>query len=565
MGQKAKKITDKQYQHAWKMAFAKSIDGLPKKVAQWVDDSVLLRSRYLFTHRENGVRYGHCTHCHKDVVLELGRTYSAADVQNVNCKHKEIGFCPACKSTVEFRDSGRGRKYMYDQKYILFATKLRDGGILVRAGFVDRDYRLDYTTVKTNFFEEYRVYYNTGVDAVWAKRWSYGFHGWEPDWERMATIPEPSSRQPWYTDEKNYAENHYYGFNDETFKNTNLQYAQMSAYMENIGGNPCGWLDTYVKYPVLTEKLVKEGFIRLAVNDSWTNGVVNRRAKTVSAALGLTKKELRELPKKTRDAVLCAQLAKKYGITTDQAIAYRAFDNYCVSQIEKRLPFKKAVKYLEKQNERPYTLCDYWNDCEKLNLDLKREDILLPPDLEQAHQRTIDALAEARRQKELEETRRMQEETRRMQEEFGKRLKKLERDFSFESGGLLIRPARSHAELIDEGSALHHCVATYAKKHLSGQTVIFLSERKASRTSLFIHWNMTRKPRASSSAVACTTAARLRRSRLLSRHGAGTLEIRKRKVTRQRERGETYERSNQKHGTQREPERGTERGVKSTL
>lgn len=169
--------------------------------------------------------------------------------------------------------------------------------------------------------------------------------------------------------------------------------------------------------------------------------------------------------------MLCAQLTKKYGITTDQVIAYRAFDNYCVSQIEKRLPFKKAVKYLEKQNEQPYTLRDYWNDCEKLNLDLKREDILLPPDLAQAHQRTIDALAEAKRQKELEETRRMQEE-------FGKRLKKLERDFDFESGALLIRPARSHAELIDEGSALHHCVATYAKKHLSGQTVIFFIRKK---------------------------------------------------------------------------------------
>ena len=246
----------------------------------------------------------------------------------------------------------------------------------------------------------------------------------------------------------------------------------MSSYMENFGGNPCGWLDTYVKYPVLTEKLVKEGFIRLAVNDSWTNGVVNRRAKTVSAALGLTKKELRELPEKTRDAVLYAQLAKKYGITVKQAKAYRASDDYCVSQIEKRLPFKKAVKYLEKQNEQPYTLRDYWSDCEKLNLDLSREDILLPPDLAQAHQRTIDALAEARRQKELEETREAREK-------FEKRLKKLEQDFAFESGNLLIRPARSHAELINEGSALHHCVATYAKKHLSGQTVIFFIREKS--------------------------------------------------------------------------------------
>lgn len=472
MGQKAKKITDRQYQHAWEMAFAKSIDGLPKKVEKWVDDSVLLKSRYLFTRRENGIRYGYCTHCHKDVALELGRTYSAADVQNINRKHKDIGFCPACKSTVEFRDSGRGRKSMYDQKYILFATKLQDGGILVRAGFVERDYRLDYTTVKTSFFEEYRAYYNTGVDVVWVRKWVYGCYGWARDWERMATIPEPSSKQPWYTDEKNYAENHYYGFDDETFKNTNLKYAQMSAYMESFGGNPCGWLDTYVKYPVLTEKLVKEGFIKLAVNDSWTNGIVNRRAKTVSAALGLTKKELRELTEKTRNAVLYAQLAKKYGITTDQAITYRASDDYCVSQIEKRLPFKKAVKYLEKQNEQSYTLRDYWNDCEKLNLDLSREDILLPPDLARAHQRTIDALAEARRQKELEETREAREK-------FEKRLKKLEQDFAFESGNLLIRPARSHAELINEGSALHHCVATYAQKHLSGQTVIFFIRKKS--------------------------------------------------------------------------------------
>ncbi len=474
MGQKAKKITEEQYQHAWKMAFAKSIDGLPKKVEKWVDDSVLLKSRYLFTRRENGVRYGYCTHCHKDVVLELGRTYSAADVQNINRKHKEKGFCPVCKSTVEFRDSGRGRKYMYDQKYILFATKLRDGGILVRAGCVERDYRLDYTAVKTNFFEEYRAYYNTGVDAVWVRKWVYSCFGWERNWERMATIPEPSSKQPYYTNNKNYVENHYFGFDDETFENTNLRYAQMSAYMENFGSNsnPCGWLDTYVKHPVLTEKLVKEGFIRLAVNNSWTNGVVNRRAKTVSAALGLTKKELRELPEKTRDAVLYAQLAKKYKITAEQAKAYRASDDYCVSQIEKRLPFKKAVKYLEKQNERPYTLRDYWSDCEKLKLDLSREDILLPPDLAQAHRRTIDALAEARRQKELEETREAQKK-------FEKRLKKLERDFAFESGDLIIRPARSHSELINEGSALHHCVATYAKKHLSGQTVIFFIREKS--------------------------------------------------------------------------------------
>lgn len=472
MGQKAKKITEEQYQAAKKIAFSKSAEKLPKKIEKWIDEDVLKYSRYLFTRRENGVRYGYCTHCHAESPLELGRTYTDQDAININRRHKEIGFCPVCRSKVEFRDSGRSRKNMIDREYILFATPTKGGGVLVRAGLVWRDYAIDYKSVKTNFAEEYRVYYNTGVDVAWNKKYSYTINGYVKVWDRMTTIPEPTSKQPYYTSEKNYIYNHYYGFDDATFKNTNLQYAQMSAYMENFGGNPCGWLDTYVKYPVLTEKLVKEGFIELAVNNSWTNGIVNRRAKTVSAALGLTKKELRELPEKTRDAVLYAQLAKKYEITVKQAKAYRASDDYCVSQIEKRLPFKKAVKYLEKQNEQPYTLRDYWSDCEKLNLDLSREDILLPPNLAQAHQRTNEALAEARRQKELEETRRTQEE-------FGKRLKKLERDFAFESGNLLIRPARSRAELIDEGSALHHCVATYAQKHLSGQTVIFFIREKS--------------------------------------------------------------------------------------
>ena len=251
-----------------------------------------------------------------------------------------------------------------------------------------------------------------------------------------------------------------------------MKYAQIETVMSDSRYvEVCSYLDRFVKNPELVEKLVKEGFLVFA-SHQYCQAQINRRAKTVSAALGLNKKELRELEDKTDISVKYAQIAKAYGITPAQARKYVSYGSTSIENVEKHLPFKKAVKYLDKQEETIYTLCDYWRDCEKLKLDLKREDILLPPDLAQAHQRTIDALAEARRQKELEETRRMQEE-------FGKRLKKLERDFDFESGALLIRPARSHAELIDEGSALHHCVATYAKKHLSGQTVIFFIRKKS--------------------------------------------------------------------------------------
>lgn len=470
MGQKAKKITEEQYRHAQKMAFAKSIYGLPKKVEKWIDESVLKYSRYLFTYREKGKRYGYCTHCHQDVVLELGRTFTPADEENIYRRHKEIGFCPSCKSPVQFRDMGRGRGRLVDEEYVVFSDRLRDGGVLVRAGFVRRDYSEKIRDVGTDFFERYRIYYNTNVDVAWDRNYSY-YDGY--GWHRMTTIPEPSAAQPYYVSEQNYIHTSYYGFTGEVFKKTNLKYAQIDTVMANdrCVEVVCGYLDRFVKNPALTERLVKEGFLALALNQ-YNQAKINRRAKTVSAALDLNKKEIRELEDKTDAGVKYAQIAKAHGITPAQARKYASsYGSTRIEFVEKHLPFRKAVKYLDKQGETIYTLCDYWRDCERLKLDLKREDILLPPNLAQAHQRTIDALAEARRQEELEKTREVQEV-------FNKRLKKLERDFDFESSGLLIRPARSHTELIDEGSALHHCVASYAKKHLSGQTVIFFIRKK---------------------------------------------------------------------------------------
>ncbi len=48
-------------------------------------------------------------------------------------------------------------------------------------------------------------------------------------------------------------------------------------------------------------------------------------------------------------------------------------------------------------------------------------------------------------------------------------------EYSFEDKktGLLIKPCRSHSELLNEGELLHHCVATYANSVAAGRTCIF--------------------------------------------------------------------------------------------
>ena len=67
-----------------------------------------------------------------------------------------------------------------------------------------------------------------------------------------------------------------------------------------------------------------------------------------------------------------------------------------------------------------------------------------------------------------------EKENKELNEKFSLRLEDLRRfEFRDDSLNLMIRPVASHAELIKEGSILHHCVATYAKMHASGKTTIF--------------------------------------------------------------------------------------------
>lgn len=108
------------------------------------------------------------------------------------------------------------------------------------------------------------------------------------------------------------------------------------------------------------------------------------------------------------------------------------------------------------------TYRDYLADCVKLGLDLGDRAVLLPKDLDAAHQRTIQMVKhkanEAKRPA------------------FHKQAEKLQK-WRYEASGLLIRPADDADELIAEGAALHHCVGGYADRMADGETAIFFIRR----------------------------------------------------------------------------------------
>lgn len=129
----------------------------------------------------------------------------------------------------------------------------------------------------------------------------------------------------------------------------------------------------------------------------------------------------------------------------------------------------KTVRYLDRQEKRyrrrwwPTYLSDYWDMAEALGEDLSDRDVMWPQNLGTAH----DRMAERKKTEAAE----------RRKESFQQRYERMKK-YAFEDGNILIRPCETEDELISEGKALHHCVASYAERHARGELTIFFIRRK---------------------------------------------------------------------------------------
>ena len=138
---------------------------------------------------------------------------------------------------------------------------------------------------------------------------------------------------------------------------------------------------------------------------------------------------------------------------------------------------RTLVRYLLRMNPQDiHELRDYWDMAVRHNLDLSNPENYLPRDLHQAHDRLLQIERDEvqRRQNEYnrERNKRRRQAAESMQERLEKRMKKLESKYCFEACGLILRPAHSGIELIEEGNALNHCVGNYIESYASGRTDI---------------------------------------------------------------------------------------------
>lgn len=177
-------------------------------------------------------------------------------------------------------------------------------------------------------------------------------------------------------------------------------------------------------------------------------------------------------------------------LTADNLKTVEAYSAYNIEELIRRnLPVLKILKYLNRQKElNPENMAllsigyyrDYIDTCKKLDIDVTKQNVLFPKNLVSRHDAVTAQYKSAKDEI--------------LSRKIAERVPYLSH-FCFEADGILIKPAGSHQELINEGSELGHCVATYAERHAEGKTTIFFIRKTDEPDKPFytLEFNFTRQ------------------------------------------------------------------------
>ena len=371
--------------------------------------------------------------------------------------------CPCCGEWLHPKKYGLGRGSLGEGRYLLLATA-QEGRVYLDLIYARREYQ--QPPFVTGASPCYRWLFDTVNNT--AAMWGRACGGWR----KMGQAGEPPGIA-FAMDESV----------REAICATRLKYGL--DLLEKNGVLRAGAALT--RYPAL-ELVDKIGSSRWARGVIWrgcfAKQAVNLKGKTMREALGLDKGELEKakIQCETCFELFVFQALRREGKWYTQAQKKTV---QAISEPKKFVKIAgltgmaKALAYVEKQgrlaqrgaNDIIGLWADYLEECRILQYGLADPYNQMPPDLLKAHGRTMQLVGD------------MQNEA--LNQQIAKRLPELEK-YCWEADGLFIRPAGSVGELKAEGSALCHCVATYAQRYANGETVILLVRRQGEPEAPFV-------------------------------------------------------------------------------
>ena len=206
---------------------------------------------------------------------------------------------------------------------------------------------------------------------------------------------------------------------------------------------------------------------------------IDWKQKRPSQMLGLSRTEFRHTVQakwKVRELRCYKALREMEGIRPEDmelVMEFGADTVHRFANTERRDKILKILRYLKRQGRDIQYLRDYWRMAGACGWNLEDESLRLPRDLARQHDK---ALEEETAIKTADKLKRRAKEIEGRREAFAKRAEEMEA-FSWERGGILIRPVRTEEELIAEGQYLSHCVGGYGAQIVGGGSWIFFLRR----------------------------------------------------------------------------------------
>lgn len=462
---------------------------------------------YLFFHLERDKISFWSSCCGEHSSLnKLPRTMGPVERSIIYGKHNSEATCPCCGRRVTMKNVSRlgKRKNLVEYHPVVF-LKAKDGDLYARCCWARKDYQ-DKLNAMPLFMDTYAMRFSIGRSEEYHDYYDnkVAHSVLEGNYDPVhRVITEPFAKGGYWMG-MSYVPYTVYGL-DEIAK-SDFKYCQYEEFEKRTDGihyDLCKYLAACSIYPRQIEMLMKTG-CRELVEDLVCGRRKNRNiikwtATNPCEAFNLDKVELRAFHESGCSVRLIEWYKKlrRYKLPTsfetlreiDRCLDASDVTDICV---RRNIRPDRLTRYLDRfvgprcGGMGVYTIgCAYqdWKDylvmAEKLHYDLTVETVLMPRNLDLAHQQ---AQEEMYLKQKREERRKNKAERKAAKESLARRQKR----YNVEHDGYFIRIAVSSSEITREGKMLDHCVGGYAERHMSDKTtILFLRSSDAPDTPLY--------------------------------------------------------------------------------
>lgn len=469
-----------------------NVGELPEQEILRYADEAVFRERHMIFYKKHGVRVTTaCSECGgvTDTRWKEGMTYeSSLEKMMENPVENHYGICPMCGAAGVFIPQGRADKKKPAVGYLFLGQRYKEAGFVLRYILVEKEWQLlAFDEIMTAAREKLagveiaRVYFEPGKK-----------------------IQKDYNKHNPYTGKDYWDDCNMNGMNNiiitkgkimpETFeemKDTFLRYSALKEYCaaETEDINPVYYLERYIQTPQI-EMLVKMGLTKVVRELMACNyGIVQDvDAETPELFLGIRREHVKQLirQKGNTDILTVMKQEKELDRQWTEAQIKQLAETGIGDRISRVLVYMGIQKFLNRVSK--YAGCKYGTGCSTAEYriqstaahyadyldmrhacgyDMTNTVYLFPRDLDAAHREMV----EENNAKELDIR------IRRALDEYPfikKHYRWYRKQFYFEDGKFMIRPARDAGEIIREGRILHHCVGgdNYLGRHNAGKSII---------------------------------------------------------------------------------------------